>query len=479
MIEPSALDAEGLGAVIAQGLISPSDTILALAERSREVNEVLNCFAYLDEQPALAHARRLEARRLEAWESGSLWGVPYGHKDVFATPSRLPVAGTRVAPLPLSSECASAIASLEREDAIALGALSLDEISYGATGLNAHYGNCRNPWGPGFISGGSSSGAAAAVAARALPFAVCSDTAGSTRIPASICGVVGFKPTFGRIKTSGMVPLSPSQDTIGIVTRSVRDCALVMDAMSQGPERGHEASCHLSAPLNAWLENRALLEGLRVGVCEHPFFSMEIPDGDALLQRAFQALQRLGVRIDRKPLDGLEDCDAAAAVITWTEVLKSYGAYLRTNPDGFTAATRIRLETALAPSEEDYATAQAYRSTALARFVETAFSDADLLVAPTVTIATPTIAKLHADPQESVRTTTSFLRSNRCFSYLGLPALSVPVGFSAHGLPVGLQIIGKPWKDAEVLLLGAAYQSISDWHLMAPKINCARKGHEK
>jgi aspartyl-tRNA(Asn)/glutamyl-tRNA(Gln) amidotransferase subunit A len=470
MNDPCFLDAEQLATYLSSGNLQPSEVMLALLNRSRSINEKLNCFVHLDEQSALFQARRLEAKRIGGWRLGTLWGVPYGHKDVFATPARCPAAGATVFPLPLTSGSASTIAALDSEDALVLGALSLDEISYGATGLNSHHGDCRNPWNTEYITGGSSSGAAAAVAARAIPFALCSDTAGSTRIPAAICGVVGFKPTHGLINTSGMVPLSASQDTVGLITRSVRDCALVLDSIKTRTGIADGSPIYLKT-LNARKKDRSPLQGFSIGICEHPFFKIEGNDAAVIVATAIQELERLGAKISSNPVSNLEDYDAAASVITWVEVIKNYGSHLSRSAESFTRATRMRLEAATAPTSKDYEYAKTYRTTALKGFLNSAFRGADLLLAPTVTSRTPTISQLKNDPAASVKATTSFLRSNRCFSFLGLPALSVPIGFTADGLPVGLQIIGKPWKEAEVLQVGAAYQSVTDWHSTCPTIN--------
>ncbi|PUA17710.1 amidase [Glaciimonas sp. PCH181] len=462
MTDPSLLNVEQLRAALSAGVVDPTDVVAAMAQRSRAVDAQTNCFVALDETAALKQAASLNAQRASGRPAGLLWGVPYVHKDVFVTSSRHPAAGSLFSELPVAFGSGSALTALDSADAIALGATTLDECSYGATGLNDHHGDCRNPWDDRFITGGSSSGAAAAVAARAVPFAIGSDTAGSTRIPAALCGVVGFKPTFGRLRTSGMVPLSPSQDTVGVIARTVRDCALVTDALDR----------HASPRLRS---SRALIEGidgsvnnLKIGICCHPFFTMQDAETGAVISQALRVIERLGVNLKEQFLSGLEDCDAAAAVITWMEVREAYAGLLRTAPQKFSPSTRLRLEMAMAPTAEDYRLAQAYRAGALRAFFDSAFADVDVLVAPTVTLATPMIALLSTDPKESVKTTTAFLRSNRCISYLGLPALSVPVGFTSQGLPVGLQFIGKPWAELAVLRCGAAYQAATDWHMQLP-----------
>lgn len=470
MNELSLLSVDRLRSQLQRGDISPAEATAACVERCRVVDAHTHCFANLDEDGAARRAAEVLGSYRADRPKGMLWGVPYAHKDVFHTNARRPAAGSRLARLPIMAGDMSVLHALEHEGAVGMGALVLDEISYGATGLNEHYGHCRNPWDTRFISGGSSSGAAAAVAARALPFAIGSDTAGSTRIPAALCGVVGFKPTFGRLQTAGMVPLSPSQDTVGLIARTALDCGWVMDAMSQHASHA-VPPVSITPGIRQCLEQRAPLSGLRIGVCRHPFFISQTAEAEEILLRAIQVFERLGATVRDQALTGVEDCDAAATVITWVEARGNYLDELRTNPDKFLPSTRLRLETAIAPTADDYHRARAYRAVALNQFVQTAFSEVDILLAPTVTIPTPRLDVIAADPSESVKTTTAFLRSNRCFSYLGLPALSVPAGFSSDGLPVGLQLIGKPWAEARLLQCGAAYQGATDWHTRIPSLS--------
>ena len=470
MNDLSLFSVDQLRIQLAQGIISPAEVTAACVERCRTVDALTHCFAKLDEDGATRHAAKLQDSHRADNPKGMLWGVPYAHKDVFHTEARRPAAGSRLSRLPIMAGDTSVLHALEHEGAVGMGALVLDEISYGATGLNEHYGHCRNPWDTRFISGGSSSGAAAAVAARALPFAIGSDTAGSTRIPAALCGAVGFKPTFGRLHTAGMVPLSPSQDTVGLIARTVLDCGWVMDAMSR--HVSHAVPPALTVPgIRECLEQPVPLAGLRIGVCRHPFFITQTAEAEDILSQAIRVLEQLGATIRDQTLTGVEDCDAAATVITWVEARNNYLDELRTSPDKFSRSTRMRLETAIAPTADDYRRALAYRAVALNQFIQSAFSDVDILLAPTVTIATPRIDVIAADPSESVKTTTAFLRSNRCFSYLGLPALSVPAGFSSDGLPVGLQLIGKPWAETRLLRCGAAYQGATDWHTRLPPLS--------
>jgi aspartyl-tRNA(Asn)/glutamyl-tRNA(Gln) amidotransferase subunit A len=461
MSELTHLSLAALREMLDGAQVSHTEMMNEFLSRAAAVAHETNCFAFFDGEAALAAADRLE--RLRGEGAGVLSGIPFAYKDVFADGRRAPHAGSLFDDLCADREPAAVLQSLKNQDAIGIGALALDELSYGATGLNSHFGHVRNPWDTRYIAGGSSGGAAAAIAARAIPFAVAADTGGSIRIPAALCGVVGLKPTLGRFDNRGMVPLSPSQDTIGVIARTAEDCALALQGLSTPRAAG--------VPWNTAMPGSVpTLAGLRVGVCKHEFFDIQNGDGAAVIADALRVLQSLGATLHDQPLPDIDQCDAAATVITWIEVFQLHRDRLRDTPQRLSDATRLRLEAALAATPGDYGRACAYRPHALKRFMSEVFANCDVLVCPTVTAPAQTIETLAGDAAACVRLTGSFLKSNRCFNYLGLPALSMPVGFDALGLPVGLQMIGRPWSDEHLLRCCDAYQRVTHWHFVAPRI---------
>ncbi|MHA7684812.1 amidase [Cupriavidus sp. PET2-C1] len=476
MTDPTLLSVAELRMALAHQRLSPSTLVQACLRRAAAAHAATHCFAALDEAGALARAIELETHSAAGAARAPLWGIPFAHKDVLADPARPPRAGSLFDDLiddlvddpAAARRPAAVLEALHLSGAIGLGATALDELSYGATGLNDHYGHCRNPWDARCITGGSSGGAAAAVAARAVPFAIAADTGGSIRIPASMCGVVGLKPTWGRIATRGAVPLSPSQDTLGIIARTARDCAAVLDALDPAAVRAttFERISGLRSPL----------AGLRIGVARHPFFEVAHDDGASVIAGALLAFESLGASLHDQTVPGVEACDAAATVVTWREAIALHSQRLRSHADRLARATRLRLETALAASPDDYARALAYRPLALRRFVDHVFSACDVLVAPSVAVPTPRIASVTHDAAQAVRVTTSLLRANRCISYLGLPAVSLPVGFTPDGLPVGLQLIGRPWAEGTLLDACAAFQQATSWHRIEPVFNGLEAG---
>ncbi|WP_174426984.1 amidase [Cupriavidus basilensis] len=467
MTDPTLLSVAELRMALSHRRLSPSALVQACLRRAAAAHAATHCFAALDDAGALARAIRLETHSAHSAARAPLWGIPFAHKDVLSDPARAPRAGSLFDDLiddPVAARRPAAVLeALHLSGAIGLGATALDELSYGATGLNDHYGHCRNPWDPRCITGGSSGGAAAAVAARAVPFAIAADTGGSIRIPASMCGVVGLKPTWGRLSTRGAVPLSPSQDTLGIIARTARDCAAVLDALDPTAAR--------VTTFDRISDLRSPLAGLRIGIARHPFFEITHDDGASVIARALLAFESLGASLHEQTVPGVEACDTAATVLTWREAIALHGERLRSHADRLARATRLRLETALAAGPDDYARALAYRPLALRRFVDHVFSACDVLVAPSVAVPTPRIASVAQDAAQAVRVTTSLLRANRCISYLGLPAVSLPVGFTPDGLPVGLQLIGRPWAEGTLLDACAAFQQATSWHRIEPVLN--------
>jgi aspartyl-tRNA(Asn)/glutamyl-tRNA(Gln) amidotransferase subunit A len=433
------LSVEELLAALRAGELAADELCAAFLRRARDVDAQLACFVQLDEAAADGVA-----------PPGPLHGVPYAHKDVFAHEGRRPTVGVAALELPLRARSAEVLDRLAAAGAIAIGTLNLDPIAYAATGLNPDFGDARNPWAPERITGGSSGGAAAAVAAGAVPFAVGSDAGGSIRIPAAFCGVTGLKPTHGAVPTGGAVPLTYSQDTIGIIARSARDVALVTTVAA-------------ATDLSAGLE----LEGVRVGVDRA--FVEERVSADAVhaLDDALYVLRELGGRVVEVELAPLDRFDVAATVLTWAEALAVHERSFAAAPDAYAPVVRGRLELALAAHGADHVNALRLRGRALRELLTGPLAAADVIVAPTTSGAAPTIASLAAD---ATAVSLEQLRLNRPFNFAGVPSVSLPMGFDRQGLPLGFQIAGRPWSEPTLLAVAAAYQAVTDWHLRRPPL---------
>ena len=433
------LSVEELLAALRAGELAADELCAAFLRRAREIDAELGCFARLDEGAADGTA-----------PLGPLHGVPYAYKDVFAHKGRRPTVGAPALDLPVRARSAEVLDRLDAAGAVAIGTLNLDPIAYAATGLNPDLGDARNPWDPERITGGSSGGAAAAVAAGAVPFAVGSDAGGSIRIPAAFCGVTGLKPTHGAVPTRGAVPLTYSQDTVGILARSARDVALVTAVAA-------------ATDVSTGLE----LDGVRIGIDRAYVEERASADAVHALDDALRTLRGLGARIVDVELAPLGRFDVAATVLTWAEALAVHERTLAAAPDAYPPVVRGRLELALAAHGADHVNALRLRAHALRELLAGPLAAADVVVAPTTARAAPTIASVAAD---ATAVSLEQLRLNRPFNFAGVPSVSLPMGSDRDGLPLGFQIAGRPWSEASVLGVAAAYQEATDWHLRRPPL---------
>lgn len=455
MTEVWTLGVEELVAAIGAGELGAVEVVEAFAARASEVDAVLNCFIALDGDAAERAAARAHGR-------GPLHGVPYAYKDVFTHRGSTPTAGARGVTLELRAGSSTVLDRLDEAGAIALGSLNLDPFAYAATGVNPDFGDTRNPWDPARIAGGSSGGAAAAVAAGAVPFAIGTDAGGSIRIPAALCGVTGLKPTLGRIPTTGAVPLTYSQDTVGILARSARDVALVLEHVA-----GHDPkdAASIPAPVPAFAELGGSCQGTRLGFDPAAFVGRTTPQIAAAAESALAVFKGLGAETVEVDLSLLEAFDAAATVLTWAEAGAVHERTFGDDPTRYAPAIRARLELALAAHGADHVNAMRLQGRALAQLLEGPLVAADMLLVPTVAASAVTIDSLQ---RNAVGVSVGHLRLNRPFNFTGVPALAIPVGFDVEGLPLGIQLVARPWAEQTLLACAAAYQAETDWHRRVP-----------
>jgi aspartyl-tRNA(Asn)/glutamyl-tRNA(Gln) amidotransferase subunit A len=441
-----------------------------LLDRARVVDEQLRCFVAIDARAAIALAGDVD-RALAAGEpSGPLTGVPYAYKDIFLRDGVVPSQGSRTLRLPFRGRDSTLLRRLDGAGAVPLGRLNLDQFGYAATGANPDFGDTRNPWDRSRVAGGSSSGAAAAVAAGVLPFAIGSDTGGSVRIPASFCGIVGFKPTYGRVPKRGAAPMCFSQDTPGILARSVLDAAIVLSAIA-----GHDAldASSVDAPVGEYelaAAGDAGLRGVRVGIDRA--YDEAVADSDVLsaLGEAHAVLEAAGAELVDVDLSALHDYDLMATVLTSSEVSAVHAPTFAARRDDYAPATRARLDVARSATGVDHVNALRFQGRALAAFLDDVLSRVDVVATPSTPTAAPALAAaLDRAGDGGVAASIRALRLNRPFNLLGLPALSLPMGFEAHGLPLGLQLVAGPWQEARLLRCGAAFQARSGWQRHAPR----------
>jgi aspartyl-tRNA(Asn)/glutamyl-tRNA(Gln) amidotransferase subunit A len=360
------------------------------------------------------------------------------------------------------------VARLAAAGAVTLGKLNMSELALGPFGDNPHHGNVDNPWKPGHVSGGSSSGSGAAVAAGLALGALGSDTGGSIRLPAACCGIVGLKPTYGRVSRAGAMPLSWSLDHLGPMARTVRDTALMLEIIAGQDEHDATSSPRPVGALVAALDRPPV--GVRVALPENYYFDGVTPEVRAAVETAARVLAALGVRVQPLRLPDPATATDVANILARAESAAIHTRVLRERPHELGAAVRSRLEVGLHISAHDYLQAGRLRARLTREFVAEVFAEVDAVLAPAIPEPAPALAAVTAgSTDEVVRRMGRFSRLTRPFNVLGLPVIALPCGASADGRPLGLQIVGRPFDESTVLRLAHAYEQATDWHLRRPQ----------
>jgi aspartyl-tRNA(Asn)/glutamyl-tRNA(Gln) amidotransferase subunit A len=457
-----------LAAAIRARALSPVEVVEACLARIEALDPRLRAFITVDADRARATARALEREAMAGRFRGPLHGVPLAFKDLCAVPGLPASGGTRTPDYFQSPHPSTAVVRLLEAGAVALGTLNMTELALGPFGDNAHHGDVGNPWRAGHVSGGSSSGSGSAVAAGLIAGALGSDTGGSIRLPAACCGIVGLKPTYGRVSRAGVMPLSWTMDHLGPMARTVRDVALML-AVSAGHDPLDPTSSARTVPdYVAALD--APLAGVRAAVPENHFGDGLDPEVAAALAAARRTLEECGVRIGsvRVPDPG-PITTACNNPIVRAECAVTHADLLHARPGELQPVVRSRAESGLRVSAVDYVQALRRRPVLAREFIAAAFAEADVLVTPTTAEPAPTYAVAKSGTVEDVVARMSaFTRFTRIFNTVGLPALSLPCGFTSTGLPVGLQIVGRPFDEATVLRVAHAYEQATAWHRRRP-----------
>ena len=457
-------------AAIARGEYSSVELTRVCLERAARLNGALNCFVRIEDQAALAQAAAADAARAAGRALGPLHGVPVALKDMFHDPARATSFGSRLQRAPTSAAAATVVARLDAAGAVRLGALSMSEFALGPTGHNEFYGPCRNPWNTAYIAAGSSSGAGAATAARIAFAALGSDSGGSIRLPAAVCGVLGLKPTYARVSRAGAMPLSWSADHIGPLARTAADLARLLRVIA-GHDPADPSSSHRAVP-DYEARLGAGIGGLVVGVPQNFFFSGVDAELQCLIDAALAVLVARGARLTTVQLPEPERLADLCLTLLYSEAAALHGHALRTRGTEYSPQVRARIATGLAIPAAAYLEALLLRAPLLRSFVCAVYSSCDVLVTPTLAQPVPTLAATDVGAGTDMWATIGALvRCTAPFNYLGLPALSLPIGFSANGLPAGLQLVGRPFAEARLLAIAAAYQAETTWHQRAPALD--------
>lgn len=457
-----ALDIDSLSRMIRAREISPVTVTEMVLRRISEVNPVLNAFICVTAESALEQARERESEVLKGEYRGPLHGIPVAIKDIFATKGQVTTAGSRILGDWIPDYDATVVTRLKESGAILIGKTNLHEFAMGATTENPHYGPCRNPWDPRRISGGSSGGSAVAVATGMAYAALGTDTAGSIRLPSALCGVVGLKPTYGRVSRHGVLPLSWSLDHVGPITRTVKDAAYLLEALA-GPD--------LNDPSCSWLDSEPYpsllkpmkgrpLEGLRIGIIRKYFF--EDIDSEIIhtVSREIATMAELGAKVIEVSVPLLEEAAVAQRAISQVEGYAYHELYFRRNPQLYGEDVQFRLNIGHSIPGYQYVNAHRVRRMFQASFLRV-FRDCDVVVSPTNAKSPFLVGEVR--PEETVNNMFALGKTALC-NLLGFPALSLPCGLTPEGLPIGLQWIGRPFGEAALLTAAYAYEQSTSWN---------------
>ena len=442
--------------------VSPVELARDCLARIEELNPALNAFITVTSDVALAQARKAETEILRGQWRGPLHGIPIGLKDLIDTAGIRTTAASAVFKDRIPDKDADVVCRLKAAGAVLLGKQNLHEFAYGGSSVISYFGEVHNPWNLAHIAGGSSGGSAAAVAAELGYGAIGTDTAGSIREPAAQCGIVGLKPTYARVSARGVIPLSPSLDHVGPITRTVGDAAAILQVIADPAAKNNIGDVQHVPDYVANLSPEP--KDLRVGIPRSYFFDDLDPDIATAVETALSVIQSLVAEVREITL----------SVDTGRE-LQSYEAYLYhaeflgDRSDLYQPETLRRILAGRSTEWSGYTRAILKLRESRGQ-IASVFQEVDLLVTPAVPIPAPTIAELQQSPELLRPRELVLLRNTRPFNVWGLPAISIPCGFTRSGLPIGLQISGPHWREGLVLRLAHAYEQATAWHQRRPEL---------
>lgn len=460
-MDPATLTLASACAALAARAISSLELTDFLLERIARYDPKLNSFLLVTRDLARDQARSADAARARGDATDPLNGIPIALKDLFDLCGFPTTAGSEILRENIAEQDAEVTARLRARGAVFVGKNNMHEFAFGVTNENPHYGNAHNPWQLEHITGGSSGGCAAAVAARLCLGALGSDTGGSIRIPAALCGISGLKPTYGRVSLRGVIPLSWSNDHAGPLAQTAEDCALLMNAIA-----GYDAEDPVSVNVPVTDFSGSLnnpLQGMRFAAPRGYFEEDVQADILEAVREAERVLCDLGAVRVEKEIPSPQGMFNANRVTLRVEAAAYHRAWIASRPGDYGTDVLTRLKSFQQIRADDYALARRAQAQ-LRRTLELYFADVDFVITPTTRVSAP---RMGSDALALAQNLTAFTAP---FDVTGVPALSVPCGFTPGGLPIGLQIVGPPWADARVLQVGHHYQTVTDWHARVPDL---------
>ncbi|HEY4678185.1 MAG TPA: amidase [Candidatus Angelobacter sp.] len=442
--------------------VSPVELTQACLARIEKLNPGLNAFITVTGTAALEDAHKAEAEIARGEWKGPLHGIPLAVKDLIETAGVKTTAASAVLKDNVPTSDAEVIRRLKLAGAILLGKLNLHEFAYGGSGIIGHFGPARNPWNTAHVTGGSSSGSAAAVAACLCYGAIGTDTAGSIRLPAACCGITGLKPTYGLVSARGVIPLSWSLDHVGPMARTAADAALMLQAIAAYAPQ--DIGSQKFAPVYYPSAIEESTAALRLGVTRDYWNEVD----EEIKNAVDSAVSGLG-----KISSGVQEINLSTdtdRTLVRCEAYAYHQKYLSANEKGYNPETLRRIRSGADVTAPQYIQAQRELLQQRRQILEL-FERVDLILTPTTPILAPTFSDLQAAPDQLRNKEMIMLRNTRPFNVYGLPSISLNCGFSKSGLPIGLQIIGTPGAEGSVLALAHAFQKQTDWHTQKPALN--------
>jgi aspartyl-tRNA(Asn)/glutamyl-tRNA(Gln) amidotransferase subunit A len=467
-LEICYMGAGDLSKLVQSKEISPVEIIEAHLTRIDATEPVLNSFITLLADQARKSARQAEKDIQAGRYKGPLHGIPVALKDLYNTGGVRTTSGSKIFDTFIPTEDCTVAAKFHQAGAILLGKLNMHQFAYGPTGENPDYGHMHNPWNPDMVTGGSSGGSGSAAAAGQCTITTGSDTGGSIRIPAALCGIVGLKPTYGLVSRYGLSALSWSLDHPGPMTRTVEDTAITMNVIA-----GHDPKDVASAKVDIPDYTSALtgdVKGLRIGIVKEYFEAPLDPQVRKAVMDAISLLESMGAEIKEVSYPMFNQSQAISSTVLMSEATAYHRDLLENDGHQLYEPIRQRLEAGLFISAAEYLRAQQARSI-FDQQGRRLLDEVDLLAGPTEPVTAPAIlaSKVMAGEQE-VGVVGALTQYTRPYNINGFPAISVPCGFSDDGMPIGLQLAGRPFDELTVLRAAHAYEQANDWHTRRPPI---------
>ncbi len=446
-----------LGQMIRDLKVSPVEVINACLERIHTLDKKVNSFIRVFDEAAISNAKKAQDEIMAGHWRGPLHGVPFAVKDLFDTAGAPATAGSKIWKDYVPVADANVVKKLREAGAILIGKLNMHEFAFGITSRNPHYGPTLNPWDLTRMCGGSSSGSAAALAADFVPLALGTDTGGSIRIPSSLCGTVGLKPTYGLVSRRGGLPLAWSLDHVGPMARQVEDIALSLKVIG-----GHDPNDFTSAnhqPEDYMAPLKGDMNGLVIGLPTTFFYEDLRKDVKEAVLKAVKGMETLGASVREIDIPGIIEADIAAFTVLFSEASTCLEAHARNRPQDVGEEVMAGIRLGMTIPATRYIHALRVR-TKLIDVLADVFSQVDLLVVPGTTVDAPPIEseEVSIAPDRMINVRSALTRFTRYFNLAGNPVLSVPCGLSNQRLPVGMQIIGRPFDEATLLKVGYLFQ---------------------